>query len=482
MKPIRLAVILSLLMLDGCALGPDFRVPDPPATGAKYPGASPSTTLAAESPAAHAVQLDYGLPVTERWWTLFQSAALDNLVAEALRSSPNVEAAQASLQVAQEQYLAQRASLLPVVQLDLAASRQRNATGTLAPTLNSGVPVFSLFTGQLSVGYGVDLWGGNRRAIEGMQAQRDYQRYQLDATRLTLAGNVVAAAIQLLATREQIAAGERVVALQQDVVAVTKEQQRLGGASAQDVLAQELALTQARMFLPPLRKQESALVAALSVLRGNLPEQSLASAPDHLALPESLPVSIPSDLVRHRPDVRMAEAQLHVASAAVGVAEAARLPQLNLTATLGGTSTILSQTLTAQNRFWSAGSDLSQVLFDSGARLHNEKATRAALDQAGAAYRTAVLAAFQDVANALHALQFDTLAYGESLEAEHAAKLAWDAVDRTGTLGGVSFLAVAAAEQAYQQAVIGRIQSRQSCLLDVAALMQALGGGLGDTR
>jgi len=466
-------------VLAGCSVGPDFHRPDI-ATGERYTRESlPQSTEATPVPGGAAQHWALGQEVSAQWWTAFNSPALNALVQEALHANPDVQAAQAALRQAQDLVAAQRGFFVPTLQASYAPSRQKNPVGTLAPTLSSGAPIYNLHTAQLSVGYSLDVFGGNRRAVEALLGQEEAQRFQLEATYLTLSTNVVVAAIQEAALRAQISATERMITLEQEQMQILNREVELGAIAASDATAQEVLLAQTMAQLPPLRKQLALQRDALSALLGRLPAQE----PDPVfelsgfELPTELPLSLPARIVEQRPDVRAAQAQMQAASANVGVAIANMLPQISLQASLGGTATSFGQMFAAGNKFWTAGASLSQTVFAGGTLFHRERAAVDALDQAGAQYRGAVITAFQNVADTLHALEFDAQALKANADAEHSAQRSLAYAQKAHELGSVSYLALLNAEQTYQQAVINRVQAQASRYTDTAALFQALGGG-----
>ncbi len=478
----RLASVAALaLLVSGCAVGPNFhRPPAPP--DADY-GQAPvtGTTAAAPGPAGRAQEFVPGGGIPQDWWRLYQSAALTGLVERALRDNPNLAAAQAALRQASELYAAERATLIPTVQGGFSAQRARNAIDTLAnPTnLPQQNPYYNLFTAELSVSYTPDVFGGTRRAIEMARAERDVARFQLEATYVTLSSNVVVTAIQEASLREQIAATRRLLEAQQEITGTVTGQQELGSASRLDLLAQQAAEAQTAATLPPLDKQLAQTRDALTALLGRLPAAEPAETVHiaDLTLPSQLPVSIPAKLIEQRPDVRAAEANLHAASAAVGVAVADMLPQFSIDAQTGSTALQISSLFTRYTNFWSAGASLTQTLFDAGALLHRKRAADAALDQAGAQYRAAVILACQNVADTLHALKADAEALQAAVRAESAARESFEIARGQRELGTISNVALLQSEQTYQQAVLAAVQARANRYADTAALYQALGGG-----
>jgi NodT family efflux transporter outer membrane factor (OMF) lipoprotein len=466
-------------MLCAC-VGPNFHRPAAPAAARYTETPLPAATAAPEGPGGGAQRFLQAQEVPRNWWTLFGSADLDALVDQALRANPSVEAAQAALRQAMENTAAQRGAYFPSVQVGFEPSRQRNAVGVLAPTLNSGDALFNLFTTQVSVSYVPDVFGANRRAVESLAALAEANRFSLDATYLTLVANVVTAAVQEAGLRSQITATERVIALERDALVVLRRELELGAVAEGDVFAQEAALAQIETTLPPLNRQLQQTRDSLAALTGRLPADlgPVHFELEQLTLPADLPIGVPSQLVERRPDVRAAEAQLHAATAQVGVAIADMLPQITLTGDVGSTATLMSDLFKPGTGFWTAGATLSQTLFQGGTLLHRKRAADAALDQAGAMYRSAVLTAFQNVADALHALSADADAMEAAGRATAAAQKSLDVVHRQLELGAVSYLALLNAEQAYQQSVISLAAARASRFSDTAALFQALGGSV----
>ena len=464
-----------------CAcVGPNFHRPAPPSVDRYTAEPLAPGTAAATGPGGAAQRFLMEQEVPRDWWTRFGSEELDALVAEALHANPSVKAAQAALRQALEIVAAQRGAFFPNVQASFDPSRQRNAVGVLAPTLSSGTALFNLYTTQVSVSYVPDVFGANRRQVESLAALAEASHFQLDATYLTLTANVVTTAIQEAGLRAEIAATERVVALEREALSVLRRELELGAISEGDVFAQEAVLAQLEATLPPLHRQLESSRDLLAVLTGHLPAdfKPVRFELDQLSLPTDLPLGVPSQLVERRPDVRAAEAQLHAATAQVGVAIASLLPQVTITGNIGSSATAMGDLFKPGTGFWSLGASLTQTLFEGGTLIHRKRAADAALDQAGALYRSAVLTAFQNVADALHALDTDADALGAAARAESAAQKSLDVVQHQLELGSVSYLALINAEQTYQQASISLTQARASRYADTAALFQALGGSI----
>jgi NodT family efflux transporter outer membrane factor (OMF) lipoprotein len=471
------AVALSVIA-SACAVGPNFKRPTPP-DAADYGSASQSQTAASESPDGATQRFVAGMDIPDQWWSVFRSPNLDRLVEQALVANPNVGAAQAALRQAHELYLAQRTSFFPSVQGSFGGDRSEFPTNTLTSPTVATSSTYTLYTAQLTLSYVPDLFGATRRQVEIAKAQADSSRFQLEATYLTLSSNVVVTAIQEASLRDQIATTERMLQLEHQLTGFVRQQRLLGTASDLDILSQETLEAQTAQSLPPLQKQLGQTRDALTALLGKLPSQEPLETfrLDELTLPTDLPVSLPSKLVEQRPDVRQAEENMHAASAAVGVAIADILPQFAISADVGSSALTLGKLFTPYTEFWDAGASLTQTLFDAGALLHKKRAADAALDQAAAQYRAAVILACQNVADTLRALESDADALKASAAAERAAKKSLDLAQSQRALGTISLVAVLNAEQAYDTAALASIQARANRYADTAALYQALGGG-----
>jgi NodT family efflux transporter outer membrane factor (OMF) lipoprotein len=339
--------------------------------------------------------------------------------------------------------------------------------------------LFNLYQAQLSANWTIDLWGGNRRAVEALQAGADSQRFQLESVYLALTTNVVAAAVQEASLREQIAAAEDIVKGETESLDILKHQNQSGQVAGADVAAQEAALAQAQQALLPLEKQLAQQRDLLAQLAGRTPGDPVAQtfALDAIHLPDEVPVSIPSRLVEQRPDIRIAEENVHAASAEIGVAIADMLPNISISAGGGSAGTAMGQLFTAGSGFWSVAGGVTQPLFDGGTLLHKTRAARDTYAQAAAQYQSVVDTAFQNVADTLYALQYDARILKAAAASEHAAADSL-AITRTQLrLGAVNYVALLASQQAYQQAVINRVQAQAARLSDTAALFQAIGGG-----
>lgn len=467
-----------MLLVSACAVGPDFRRPAPP--GVQGYAATPLRPTASVPDAAggEAQTFASGADIAGDWWTLFHSQPLDALVTQALAANPDLKAARAALAAAHETTLAQKGAFYPQVSASYSATRQRQS-GALAPTPADNASQFNLFTPQVSVSYALDVFGLTRRTVESARAQEQSVRFQMIAAHLTLTSNVVVAAIQDAALQTQIDATRQLIGIETKSVEILKYQAAKGYASRIDVAAQEAQLAQAAATLPPLLKQAAQQQNLLAALTGRFPSEATLAKIDlaSLQLPTELPVSLPSKLVEQRPDVRQAEANLHAASAQVGVAEANRFPNIQLTAAAGNTATALSQAFTPGTNFWSIGAAVASPIFEGGSLLHQERAAKANYELAAAQYRSTVLGAFQNVADSLSAIQQDAEGLKAAAAAAAAAKVTLDLTQRQLQDGYASGLALLNAQQTYQQTRIALVQAQAARFADTAALFQSLGGG-----
>jgi len=475
----RALISLAALLLGACAVGPNFKRPAPPAASDYGSASAPAQTKGSEGPDSATQRFVADLDIPGQWWTLFQSPALSQLVSDGFKANPDVHAAEAALRQAHELYLAQRGALLPSLQGGASATRSSVPTATLTPTTVSSAQTYSLYTAQLSLSYALDVFGGTRRTIEAAKAQEEVSHFQLEAAYVSLSTNIVLSAVQEASLRGQIAATERLLALQRQITETVRGQRALGTASELDLLNQLASEAQTAATLPPLQKQLGQTRDALTALLGRLPseEQAEQFQLQDLTLPTDLPVSLPSKLVNQRPDVRAAEENMHAASAQVGVALADMLPQFTLTADTGSTALTLGHLFSPYTGFWDLGASLSQTLFQGGALVHRHRAAEAALDQAGAQYRSTVITACQNVADTLKALQTDADALNADAASDEATKATLDLAQQQFGLGSISLVALLNAEQAWQQAEINLIQARANRYADTVALFQALGGG-----
>lgn len=465
-NPFAITAVALAALLAGCAAGPDYVRPQI---------ANPQSLT--RGPLSTAAQAGAAQSVDAQWWRAFGSAPLNTMVEDALRQSPTIEAAEATLRAAHQNVIAQRGYFYPTAQLGYNPSRQ-NTGQSMSPPLNSGDSLYTYHTTQLSISYAPDLFGANRRQVEGMQAQEEGQRLQLQAARLSLAGNLVAATIQASMLQEQSSLIGQAVEAAQEQLAHMRKQQANGYASGMEVATQQTLLIQLQQQLPPLQKSLEQTRNLIATLMGRTPDQSPPVLPlSSFSLP-AVPQAVPSQLVEHRPDIRIAETQVQQASAAVGVATAARLPQLAITAAYGGGATTFSKMFAAGNTTWALGANLLLPLFTGGTLLAHQKAAQAGLQAAAATYQGTVLSAFQDVANALYALDTDTHALRMSHESEQASQTTLNLTSSQLKAGYASRPMYLAAQQSWLQARAASVAAQGSLYGDAVALYQSLGGGV----
>jgi NodT family efflux transporter outer membrane factor (OMF) lipoprotein len=467
-----------LLLLAGCAVGPNFKNPAAPNVNGYTVTPLSNIVGTTNVIGGQAQQFVQGQDISSQWWTLFHSQPLNGLIERSLTNNPNIKAAQAALLAARENVLAQRGLYFPNIAGSFSASRQKTPAD-ISATPASGALYFDLFTPQVSVSYVPDVFGLNRRTVESLKAQEEQQRYALVATYITLSANVVAAAVQEASLRAQIDATRRIIAINTNMLQILRNQFASGYTSQLAVAAQESQLAQAEATLPPLLTQLDQQRDLLAVLAGSFPSEDLPEKFElsSLQLPEDLPVSLPSKLVEQRPDVRQAEENLHSASAQIGIAIANRLPNITLTANAGSTALALDQVFSSGTGFWGLGAAATAPIFEGGALLHKERAAKAVYVQAAEQYRSTVLTAFQNVADTLNALEHDGDAVRTATASADAAKVTLNLTQRQLQTGYANYLAALSAELAYQQALITLVQAQANRYSDTAALFQALGGG-----
>lgn len=476
--PRRLGIALVVTaMLTGCAVGPEFQIPSAPDVAGYLPTMGASRLASRERAASAAFA--HGAYISDRWWELLQSPHLNELMRSALIQNADLQAAEAAVRVAQANALAERGALFPVVTADFNASRQRPA-GTLSSPLATPTPsVFSLHTAQVDVAYVADVFGGVRRQIETTDALLDVQVFAREGVYLTLTANIALAAIQEASLRGQIAATRRIIGIQTQLLTTLRRQNEAGQIALPDVVTQETALAQARLQLPPLERALGQQRDLLAFLAGRFPSEDVAATfnLNSFRLPRRLPLSLPADLVRQRPDVRVAEANLHAANAQIGVAIANRLPQITLTGNAGSTATNIGKLFTPGTNFWMLAGNAAQTVFDAGTLANRQTAAEQAQAQTAAQYRSTVLAAFQNVADVLRALQSDDAALSAARTAERSASRNIDLIRMQVDRGQFNISVLIGAQQAFLQTSLAVVQAEAARLADTVALFQALGGG-----
>jgi NodT family efflux transporter outer membrane factor (OMF) lipoprotein len=468
---------LAVGALSACAVGPDFQVPEPPPVESYTPEGKLATTVSIEGAGGTAQKFELGRDIPGEWWKVFHSKDLDSLIEDALAANPSIQAAQATLWQAKENLYAQAGKLLPTVDANASAERQQFSPAEFGGT---GSPsIFNLYQASVNVAFSPDVFGGQRRQIESVEAQAEYQRFELEAAYLTLTANVVTAAVQEASLRGQIEATQDIIKSESDQLEVVRNQFNVGAAARTDVLTQQSEVATTQATLPPLQKQLEQQHHLLLALTGRFPN---AARREHvtlavLHLPAKLPVTLPSQLVQQRPDVRAAEAQLHQASAQIGVAVAARLPQFNLTGSYGTAALTPDTLFTPSTIVWTLAAGATQPIFHGFTLLHQERAARAGYDSAEAQYRNTVLTAFQNVADSLRALQLDAATLKAQQAALRAASDTLDLARGQYRLGAITYVTLLNAQRSYQQARLAVVQAQAARYADTAALFQSLGGG-----
>jgi NodT family efflux transporter outer membrane factor (OMF) lipoprotein len=483
-------IAMMLGSLSACLVGPDFETPKPPKVNHYTKPPWPCRTVSALGHGGASQQFIQAKTISAEWWRLFHSHKINKLICLGITNSPNLTAAKATLREARENLSAGIGNgLFPSVSAAVSAQRGSNTGffnssggGDSTTITSSGIPssVFNLFNATLNAQYLVDFFGGMRRQIQGLQSQVEYQYFELRAVYLSLTANIVTTAITIASLHRQICVTKQLIHEQAEQLAIIKKQFNLGGVSKIEVVAQQTQLAQTRATLPPLEKSWAQTRHLLAILVGAFPSQTHVIPSldlNELHLPTKLPLSIPSSLIRQRPDIRAAEALWEAANAKVGVATANLYPQLTLSGSWGQSNTVGSKTFGSQSNLWNIGAGLFQPIFQGGALIAERRAAIAAYDAAAAQYQEVVLKAFQNVADTLRAIEADAQEMRAQKQAESAAYVNLQLVKQQFYLGGVSYLSLLDAQRQYQQTRISLIQAQASRYADTAALFQALGGG-----
>lgn len=464
---------VSLLSFSGCAVGPDFIRPKPPEIDRYVSGIPPKETVFADGQTQHFVQ---GAEIVANWWQLFKSTKMDALVQEAIANNPSLQAAQASLRRSQENLQAGYGIFYPQIDLAAGLSRQRFSAARFGSATSS---LFNLLTLSTTVSYALDIFGGQRRAVESLSAQRDFQRYMALATYLTLSGNIVNTVIAWAAYDAQIQVTQQLIELQQEQITIIETQVKAGIVAYANLVNLRTKLAALQATLPPLEQKRSETEHLLATLAGHAPgEQVLSSIDlDEINLPADLPVTLPSRLVRQRPDILAAEASVHENSANIGVATAEMLPSFTLNGTYGQNTRNLMDVFMSSGNFWSAGANIVAPLFHGGTSWLHRKAAIDAYQQSLAHYRQTTLDALAQVADILLALEHDAEALRDHRQ---ELDLAEEMVHLTQTnyqAGLIDYLQVLSVSSQYFQAKLGYLQVQAQRFQDTAALFVALGGG-----
>ena len=464
-------------LLSGCVMGPDFKPSQETVPQTYLRGNPPSETVSSEGAGGIAQRLVSGNDIPARWWSLFRSEPLDRLVRQALEQSPTLAQAQARLVQAQEALNAQTgATKYPSVDAGLSTKRQKVDLASMGMAGVKNPRPFALYNVSASVAYTFDFFGKNRRTLEALAARVDYQAFELEAARQTLAANVVSTVIRQAFLNTRIGCVSNLLAVQERQLAIMETQYKAGGVSSLDLENQKLLLAQTRASLPPLENQAARIGHQLAVYLGRPPAEADIAAFDlnGLHLPDELPLSLPSALARQRPDIRAAEALWHQACARVGVATADLYPQVTLSGSLSAQDTHAADMLNSLN-VWSMGATLMQPVFRGGELKAKKRETIAAYDEAAAVYRQAVLQGFQEVADALHALESDARTLKERTDAVRHARAGYDIAQGRFKNGAISHWVLLDAQRQLMQTELERIQAQADRYADSAALLHALG-------
>jgi NodT family efflux transporter outer membrane factor (OMF) lipoprotein len=465
---------IAVATLAGCALGPDFRRPDPPHAD-RYTGEQLKleATGGGNDTAQHVV---LGEELSRDWWQLFRSDALDDVVKRALAGNRTLVAAAATLAQAQELAAAQAGTLYPQVGITAGIGRQKYGAQFLGTVPKP--PAFTYFSVGPTVSYALDYTGGVARSVEQQYALAEYQRQQLDAAYLAVTGNAVMQSLKIASLRAQIATVDAILDQDRENLKLVQVAFDAGSVSRVDIVSANSQLASDTTLLPPLRQELSLARHALAIVLGQPPAN--ATLPDfdlaQLELPRHLPLNLPSELAHRRPDVLAAEAQLHAATAAVGIANANLYPHINLTAATGQQATDFGHLFDRASNVWSLAGALVEPLFDGGTLRAEQRASVDAMRASAANYEQTVLVAFGQVADALQALDHGAEQLDAQARAEDAARDNVDLTRKSYNEGNVGVLQVLDAERLYQQARLGFVRARAQRYMDTVTLFLALGG------
>ncbi|MGP9812857.1 efflux transporter outer membrane subunit [Rhodopseudomonas sp. NSM] len=469
--------VAGSLLLAGCMVGPDFEPPLPPDASGYTPQARLRPAMASEIAGGTPQSFVEARDVGGQWWREFGSPQINAFVEEAVHNHPNVRAAQYALRAARETALQTRGALAPQIDGTGSATRQQVPAASGGTT---GPPsIYNLYYATVNVSYTLDVFGGLRRQVESAEALAQYRRFEMEATYLALTANVVTSAISDASLRAQIAASQEIIKAQTDQLQRVQRQFEVGANSQAEVLAQRATLAQTQATLPPLQKQLAQGRNQLMAYLGRLPHQDRGESVhlSSLRLPRKLPVTLPAYLVRQRPDIRQAEATLHQAAALVGVDTANLLPQFTITPLVGTDALTVGQLFTPQSLAFTLAANMGQKLVDGGQAYRTKEASVAAFEQNYALYQGTIITAFQNVADALRAVQFDAATLRAQALAEKAALDSLKMSQEQFKSGAISYAIIITAQQTYQNALIARIQAQAMRYYDTVALFQALGGG-----
>ena len=456
-------------MLTACSVGPDFVTPDAPEV------ASFTTTSLETSDDLKLVPQEH---IPERWWTIFGSGEIEQLVTRGLEASPTLAAARSRLIAQIESYEAEHGSFwYPEISADISSTRQSTSGAAFGSTTGFD---YTVHNASINVGYSITPFGAGQRFLEASEAQVEFEAIQLEATRQTLAANIVTGAFTEASLREQLAASRSIIEDESELLSLIEKQYEIGVIPRAELLAQQAAVAESRTRIPALEKALAASRNALAALLGIFPEQ-IATLPqvslDALSMPERIPVTLPSTLTQRRPDIRAAQSLLHQASANIGVATANLYPSIGLTASVGKESTKFSDLFSDGTSVWGVAAGITQPLFEGGSLRARKRSAEATYDEVAALYRQSVIDAFVDVADSMTALQLDSRQYALQKDAERLTRERRELINEQYKQGAASYLALLDAQRQHQQARIALIEARVMLLNDTAILLHSLGGG-----
>jgi NodT family efflux transporter outer membrane factor (OMF) lipoprotein len=479
----KLGVVLAFVIaLGGCAVGPDFERPAPPRVTAYTSKKTPIALAASGNEPAQ--RLMNGQAIQAAWWRVFRSAALDSVVQQAIAASPTLDAARATLEQAQQTVLEARAAYYPWLDFAAAAERQQGPAFVLGILPGGNLPVFNLYTLGPTVSFSPDVFGATKRRVEQQAALAQNAAFELAAAQLTITGDVVTEALTIASTRLQMRALRDIVADDEKNLALVQDKFEVGRVPSTDVLLAESQLTNDRALLPPLGQQLAAAEDALAVLAGKFPadwRQSDFELAD-FTLPAELPVSVPSTLVHQRPDILAAEAQLHAASAALGVAIAQMYPTITLSASVETAALFPSDLFQSSGLVWTLLGGVTNPIFHGGALKAQKQAAIDAFRASFATYRQTVLQAFGQVADNLRALDHDAQLAEATRRALDVAEKSLE-LQRFSYAGGkTDILLLLDAERSNEQARLTYARAEAQRYIDSAQLFVAMGGGWWEDR
>ena len=453
-----ITLLTAVIIISGCTLGPDFKSPSLPESENYFEKPSSEIITTVKPSFGPAQTICLSKDIETQWWRVFKSSRLTNLIEKALKKNPDLQSALSALHRAQENTIAMQGSLFPALDLVTRSTAQK-ISGAQFGNPNFPGSTYAVSSGSVQVAYSLDVFGAIKRQIESFEAIEEYQHFQLEGAYLTITTNVVTTVIQAATLTTQISATEAIIKSKERQIDLVNQQFNLGSVSKSNILALQSSLEKTRTTLPQLQQQLAKTHHKLSNLTGDAPNIILETPFDleEIQLPENLPLSLPSKLIKQRPDIRAQESLLHDANAQIGVTTAQLLPDFTISANLGTIATRAADLFVPGSLIWTVGGNIMQPIFHGGALIHKRRAAIAAYEQAATHYKSTVLQALQNVADCLTALEFDAI---ELQSQDNALKAAKDDLDLTKNqfqLGAINYLSLLNAEQNYQTALIGQL-------------------------